>query len=57
MIRRRVGTSLVSPPITGALSPEVKIAAEPQSLRTNATSSGVSMTLTGLTTAPARSAA
>ena len=36
-----------------ALSPEVMIARAPQSLRTKATSSGVSMTLIGLTTAPA----
>ena len=33
------------------------MAAAPQSFRTKATSSAVSMTLTGLTTAPARSAA
>ena len=55
--RRSVGTDRVSPAITSALSPEVKIAAAPQSLRTKATSSAVSITLTGLTTAPARRAA
>ena len=60
MTRRRVGTDpdpRVRPAITSAFSPEAKIAAAPQSLRTKATSSAVSITLMGLTTAPARSAA
>ena len=57
MTRRKVGTARVRPAITSAFSPAVKIAAAPQSLSTKATSSGVSITLTGLTTAPARRAA
>ena len=57
MTRCRVGTDRVRPAIASALSPEVKIAAAPQSLRMKATSSAVSITLTGLTTAPARRAA
>ena len=55
--RRSVGTDRVRPAITSALSPEVKMAAAPQSFSTKATSSAVSITLMGLTTAPARSAA
>src|SRR6266568_5510148 len=55
--RRRVGTDLVRPAIAAAFSSEVKMAAAPQSLRTKATSSAVSITLMGLTTAPARRAA
>jgi len=55
--RRSVGTDRVRPAITSALSPEVKMAAAPQSFSTKATSSAVSITLIGLTTAPARSAA
>ena len=60
MTRRKVGTDpepRVRPAITSAFSPEVKMAAAPQSLRTKATSSAVSITLMGLTTAPARRAA
>jgi len=57
MTRRNVGTVRVRPTITSAFSPAVKIAAAPQSLSTKATSSGVSITLIGFTTAPARSAA
>jgi hypothetical protein len=60
MTRRKVGTdpeARVRPAITSAFSPEAKITAAPQSLRTKATSSAVSITLIGLTTAPARKAA
>jgi hypothetical protein len=55
-IVRKAGSSLRARRAPAILSPLANSAAEPQSRRTYASSSGVSITLTGLTIAPALSA-